>query len=111
MKTPLTIFALALALASCSRSGTTIANDDSAINGQLTPAATTTRFNGEYPVTEKALPQEVKTAFYRRYPDAQSAQWVLVMKDGTYKVDFFILKIKWQAIFTPDGALISEEHA
>jgi hypothetical protein len=111
MKTLFALIVAACMLASCSRSGSTIANDDSVFdNTAKTPAATADRFNGEYAVTEKQLPQEVKTAFYTRYPDAQSVQWALIVNDGNYKADFFILKIKWQAVFAPDGTLLSESH-
>lgn len=96
--------------AACSRSGTTIANDDSAINDKLNPAAATDRAVTEYSISEKALPAEVRTAFFRRYPDAQSRQWAIILSDGNYKADFFILKIKWTAIFEPNGVLVHEEH-
>lgn len=108
MKTPLALFTAACLLASCSRSGTTIANDDSVFTGNA--PVTTERVFTEYPVSDKALPQEVRLAFQSRYQSPQNVQWVLMTRDGNYKADFFIGKIKWQAVFAPDGRLVSEWH-
>jgi hypothetical protein len=109
MKTFLTILAVAFTLASCSRSGTTIANDDSAVNSQLQSSENKLRLPEEYPVTEKELPAEVRIDFYNRYPGANNTQWYL-LADGTYKAVFFQGKIKWTAIYAADGTLIHEEH-
>ena len=108
MKTPLTLITAICLLASCSRSGTTIANDDSVFDNS--PVASTERISTEYPISEKALPQPVRIAFQTRYSSPQNVQWAYMTSDGNYKVDFFIGKIKWQAIFAPDGTLVTEWH-
>jgi len=108
-----TLFALTIAIClmtSCSRSGTTIANDDSVFDNGNTPVATTERIYTEYPISEKSVPQPVRDAFYARYSSPQNVQWVYVSTDGTYKVSFFIGKIKWESVYAPDGTLISESH-
>jgi hypothetical protein len=111
MKTFLTILTVAITLASCSRSGSTIASDDSAVNSQLQKSSEEKlRIPENIPVTEKEVPFEVRSDFYNRYPAAINIYWYR-MADGTYKVDFFQGKIKWMAIYTADGTLIHEEHA
>lgn len=107
MKKLLALFTVACVFASCSRSGTTIANDDSAIESVVT-AADARILN--LPITEKDLPIEVSTAFQTRYPGATNVQW-RINPDKTYLVYFFIRKIRWQAVFTPDGRLLSEALA
>lgn len=110
MKTLLTILTVAFTLASCSRSGSTIANDDSAVNGQIQKSSDEKlRVPENIPVTEKEVPLEVRSDFYNRYPAAINIQWYK-MADGTYKVDFFQEKIKWMAVYNADGTLIHEEH-
>lgn len=110
MKLPLTILAVAITLASCSRTGSTIANDDSAVNAQIQASQEKLRIPENLPVTEKEVPIEVRTDFYNRYPGAINKQWYK-MADGTFKADFFQGKIKWMVIYGSDGRLIHEEHA
>jgi hypothetical protein len=110
MKTLLTILTVAFALASCSRSGSTIANDDSAVNSQLQKTSEERlKIPENIPVTEKEVPLEVRTDFYSRYTAAINILWYR-LPDGTYKVEFFQGKIKWMAIYKADGTLVHEEH-
>lgn len=110
MKTLLTIFTVALILVSCSRSGSTIANDDSAVNNAIQQnSENKLRVPQDFPVIEKELPTEVRMDFYSRYTGANNAQWYR-LADGTYKVVFFLGKIKWTSIYAPDGTLLHEEH-
>jgi hypothetical protein len=109
MKKLLPILTVAFMIVSCSRSGTTVANDDSTINNQLANPGSGERRVSDIPVTEKEVPVEVTTAFYSRYSYPQNVQW-LWLRDGNYRVDFFIGKTKWMAIYAPDGRLLYEEH-
>jgi hypothetical protein len=109
MKTLLALLTITCMLASCSRTGSTIANDDSAINDRMAQTASAEKFTGGYPISEKSLPAAVRTAFYDRYTGANNTQWQL-LPDGTYRADFFIGKIKWLAIYAADGTLVHEEH-
>jgi major membrane immunogen (membrane-anchored lipoprotein) len=55
------------------------------------------------------LPAAVLNAFNTRYPGATNIEWK--MKNGNYKVQFYIGTVKWEAIFTPTGSLVKEERA
>lgn len=110
MKTLLALLTFACVLASCSRTGSTIANDDSVINDRIQQTTAAEKYAGGYPISEKSLPAAVRDAFYARYSGVASIQWQL-MPDGTYKADFFIGKIKWQAVYAADGTLLHEEHS
>ncbi|HEY6915980.1 MAG TPA: hypothetical protein VI413_14980 [Paludibacter sp.] len=57
-----------------------------------------------------SVPSAVLSAFSTRYPSATQVQWKL-LSDGTYKAEFFIGSVKWQAIFTASGTLVKEQHA
>lgn len=60
-------------------------------------------------VNAATVPAAVTSAFKARYPDAAKIEWKL-NSDGNYKVEFFRGAVKWQAIFTPAGVLVKEEH-
>jgi hypothetical protein len=49
----------------------------------------------------------VRTDFYNRYSDAHNIEWYR-LADGTFKALFFLGKTKWQVIYAPDGAVLSE---
>ncbi|HLO82096.1 MAG TPA: hypothetical protein VK166_14105 [Chitinophagaceae bacterium] len=55
------------------------------------------------------VPSAVLAAFNTRYPDATNIQWKK-LSDGNYKAEFYRGGVKWQAIFTPAGSLVKEEH-
>jgi len=57
-----------------------------------------------------SVPSSVLSAFNTRYPSATQVQWKL-LSDGTYKAEFFVGSVKWQAIFTASGTLVKEQHA
>lgn len=60
-------------------------------------------------IAASAVPTAVRNAFNTRYPGATRAEWKL--KNGQYKVEFFIGTVRWQAIFTPNGTLVKQERA
>lgn len=60
-------------------------------------------------VNASTVPAAVTSAFTARYPDAAQIQWKK-LSDGNYKAEFFRGAVKWQAIFTPAGTLVKEEH-
>lgn len=114
MKALPALLTVAAFMVSCSRSGTTIANDDSVIHAQVSAVKAANAGKvlpqlSAYPITEKDLTDEVRTAFYNRYPGAQNTRWLL-LSDGNYQADFFIGKIRWKVIYEPDGTLVHEEH-
>lgn len=49
-----------------------------------------------------SVPSAVLSAFNTHYPNATQVQWKL-LSDGTYKAEFLIGNVKWQAIFTASG--------
>jgi hypothetical protein len=49
-----------------------------------------------------SVPSTVLSAFNTHYPNATQVQWKL-LSDGTYKAEFLIGNVKWQAIFTASG--------
>lgn len=110
MKKLLSLLAAAALFASCSRTGSTIASDDSVIGEQLRQSAQNEKMTGGYPLPEKSLPQPVREAFQQRYPGASNTAWCL-LADGTYKAMFFTGKIKWTSIYAADGTLLHEEHS
>jgi hypothetical protein len=56
------------------------------------------------------IPMAVLSAFNTRYAGAAKIEWKL-LSDGTYKAEFFISSVKWQAIFTSGGTLVKQEHS
>lgn len=56
-----------------------------------------------------SIPAAVTAAFTGRYPNATRIEWKK-LSNGNYKAEFFRGAIKWQAIFTPSGNLLKEEH-
>ncbi len=56
-----------------------------------------------------SIPSAVSAAFNARYPDGQRIEWKK-LSDGNFKAEFFRGAVKWQAIFTPTGNLVKEEH-
>ncbi len=60
-------------------------------------------------VSASTVPAAVTSAFSARYPDAARIEWKK-LSDGNFKAEFFRGSVKWQAIFTPAGALVKEEH-
>lgn len=60
-------------------------------------------------VTLSTVPAAVTGAFTARYPGAVSIQWKK-LSDGNFKAEFMRGAVKWQAIFTPAGTLVKEEH-
>lgn len=56
-----------------------------------------------------SVPPAVLSTFNARYPDATTVEWKK-QSDGNYKAEFYRGSIKWQAIFTPAGVLVKEEH-
>ncbi|MGB8194368.1 MAG: hypothetical protein WCF67_20725 [Chitinophagaceae bacterium] len=107
MKTALTFLAVVCMLASCSRSGTTLASDDTAVNSQIQKTVADSRYPTNYPISEKELTVEVRTDFYSRYFGGHNTEWYR-LADGTFKALFFLGKTKWQVIYTPDGRVLSE---
>ena len=60
-------------------------------------------------INAASVPAAVMSAFKARYADATQTEWKL-NSDGNYKVEFFRGSVKWQAIFTPAGTLVKQEH-
>lgn len=56
-----------------------------------------------------SVPAAVLTAFNNLYPDATRIQWKK-LSDGNFKAEFYRGAVKWQAIFTPAGKLVKQEH-
>lgn len=56
-----------------------------------------------------SIPAAVQAAFNTRYPNATSIQWKR-LSNGNYKAEFMRGTVRWQAIFTPAGVLVKEEH-
>lgn len=65
--------------------------------------------NGGGGANVSSVPSAVSTAFAARYSDATKVQWKL-LSNGNYKAEFYRGTVKWQAIFTPAGVLVKEEH-
>jgi uncharacterized membrane protein YkoI len=59
-------------------------------------------------VQQAAVPSEVVTAFNQRYPDAQNAEWD--RENGDYAVEFETRGNRMEAIYAPDGTLLSLEE-
>ncbi len=55
------------------------------------------------------VPSAVLNAFNSRYPGATNIEWKI--KKGNYKAQFFLGTVRWEAIFTPAGALVKQERA
>jgi hypothetical protein len=56
-----------------------------------------------------AVPSAVLNAFKTRYPKATKIEWKK-LSNGNYKAEFYIGTVRWQAIFTPTGTLVKQEH-
>jgi hypothetical protein len=56
------------------------------------------------------LPDEVKTAFFTAYPNAENPKWTRE-NDHHYEVDFRITKSKCSAVYTSEGKLVEAEIA
>ena len=57
----------------------------------------------------RSVPAAVLATFNSLYPDAANIQWKL-LNTGNYKAEFFRGSVRWQAIFTPTGTLVKQEH-
>jgi hypothetical protein len=54
------------------------------------------------------LPDEIKTAFFTAYPNAENPKWTRE-NDNHYEVDFRITKNKCSAVYTNEGKLVEAE--
>jgi hypothetical protein len=56
------------------------------------------------------LPDEIKTAFFTAYPNAENPKWTRE-SDGNYEADFRVAKSKCSAVYTNEGKLVEAEIA
>lgn len=103
-------FAVFIMFSSCSKDRLPVSGDStiSPAKGSSTVEDNPNGGGGDN-IASSTVPAAVKTAFTKLYPDASSIQWKL--KNGNYKVEFFRGAVKWQAIFSPSGALLKQERA
>ena len=104
------IFAVFIMFTSCSKDRLPV-SDNSSISSAKGSSTVEDNPNGGGGdnIAVSTVPVVVKSAFTKLYPDAASIQWKL--KNGNYKVEFFRGAVKWQAIFSPSGALLKQERA
>ena len=106
------LFASILACASCTKDKLPAADDSSATVSAASGSGKVEdnpNGGGGNNIAAASVPAAVKSAFTSRYPGATNIQWKL--KNGQYKVEFFIGAVKWQAIFAPNGSLLKQERA
>jgi major membrane immunogen (membrane-anchored lipoprotein) len=86
---------------------TSCSKDDIASDAAARGSSSSSAVEDNIKVTN--LPAAVSSAFNARFPGATNIEWK--MKNGNYKVQFFLGTVRWEAIFTPTGTLVKQERA
>lgn len=103
-------FAAFIIFSSCSKDSLPVSDNSTISTAKVSSTAEDNpNGGGGDNIAESTVPNVVKNAFIKLYPDATGIQWKL--KNGNYKVEFFRGGIKWQAIFSSSGILLKQESA